>query len=152
MSQLNLNIPAKAGAHQLRGRKASLQKPEECVMTNTLRTGVMMPSTHMRGLGSSQTHTLQSRGKFNFGTVYCWREAIYFVNYLNKEETQETREMAEWTKQVLHKREDWGSDPRTMKELGVRTRAMSQCLGALLALAEDLGFIHRTHMVAHNHL
>lgn len=46
MSQLNLNTPAKAGAHQLRGRKVSLQKPEECVMIRTLRTGVMVPSTH----------------------------------------------------------------------------------------------------------
>lgn len=60
--------------------------------------------------------------------------------------------MAEWTKQVLRRLEDWGSDPRTMEELGVRARAMSQCLGAPLALAEDLAFIPRTHMVAHNHL
>lgn len=105
----------------------------------------------VRGLSSSHTQTLQSRWKFNLRKFYCLRETICFIISLIKEKTEGTG-TAEWTKQVLRKREDWGSDPRTKEELKVRTRAMSQCSGALLALAEDLGFIPRTHMVPHNRL
>lgn len=71
MSQQNLNIPTKAGAYHLRGRKASLQKPEECVMTRTLRTGVMVPChlpTVVRGLRAPIRRLFRAGGSLTLGS------------------------------------------------------------------------------------